>query len=1708
MLNVQGLTLRDAKNDEAVEEVAQISSRDIAVIGIALDFPQARTVEEFWENVREGKDCISGISKHRRRDMDRYLSFQGLDLEDDLYSQIGFLDEIDKFDHRFFNLSPLEAGLMDPGQRLFLQCAWQALEDAGYAGDKIKGRAVGVYVGQNVNLVENYYQYIRDVEPESMNAALPGNLAAMVASRISYFLDFSGPSMVVNTACSSSLVAVHLASQALRTGDCEIALVGGVSLNLLPLNSEPKFGKSSTGRAYTFDDRADGTSDGEGVAAVLLKPLKQAVDDRDHIYAVIKGSAVNQDGSTNGITAPSTSAQASVIERAWKASGINPETIGYIEAHGTATELGDPIEIDGVTQAFRRFTDRKQFCGIGSLKPNIGHLDAAAGIAGLIKAALALHHKELPPSIHFLRPNRNIRFQHSPVYLQDSLETWETVHGSRRCGVSSFGLSGTNAHVVLEEAPRVKGTAATVSPRIFTVSAKSITAMESLLVQYQRLLVGADEKDFAAICYTASTGRGHFRHRVAVVAVDAAELLAKLNVLTEYGLDTETEGVFYYEHALVPASKTPREKGDLTEAEAAAYSEQARKLVSLVTAEAPTRSIMEQIGRLYVQGAGVEWECLYEPAARRRVLLPLYPFDRIRCWLELPELVGADGLFFGAQWEEQPIERCEPVYWKGRVLLLKGKDSLSDKWAVSLREAGASLITVELGEEYRQYDPASFVVSSKEEDYLRLMQALQRERITHVLHFFSFDQSEGISSLHRKLDRSGNSLFCLLKAINQTHAGDAIEFVLAAPTGHAITKREEKLNSAYTTMFGLGKSVAAEHPHWSCRCLDADESLTGEQLVAELSDANPPYIVAYREGRRYLHHLAAIPEEAMKTAEVPIRSEGVYVIAGGAGGMGLEIAKWLASKKQVTLALVNRTPMPLRSEWEHLLKRGYPKKERRKIEAIRELEASGAKVLLCEANVADEQAVRQLLAGLRERFGGINGIVHCAGVPGSGMIWSKTKAEFDRVLSAKLYGTRNLDEATKSDRLDFFVMFSAITALTGGFGQGDYTAANVYLDAFAAERAKRGGRTLAINWSVWKETGMGVDFGIADQEHIFQALRTEQAIEAFEKALGSSLTQVAIGRINRKEFVKVRPLLSQPRFPIRLHADLMEDLDRMVEKNGRKQPAFRSAIVQSAELTGRPDGDYSDMERTLGRIWLQTMGVKQMDIYDTFYELGGDSIFATKIVNHIREELGVQLSIVEFLQNLTIAGLSAYLTQKQREGGNSAISSHSIPPAQPASSYPVTSAQRRLYFLHELHPEQQAYNVTMVLRIEGSLERERFERAFQTIVDRHEMLRTYFELENGEPVQKIAAQIASPIRYMEADEYQVTEIVHNSIRPFKLNESPLLRILLISLSQSSYVLVVDLHHIIADGFSVGILAEEFMTLYGGQQLPALPVQFKDYSVWHNKWMNSQEMESHEAFWLSQFADKVQDLGMVTDYPRPVLQSFAGDKRIFTADCVTLEQLQRLAAGLETTMFMLLLAAYNVLLAKVANQDDIVVGSPIAGRTVLEVEPLIGMFANTVVFRNRPKDGLTFAEFLAQVKENALAAYAHQEYPFERLIGRLGLGSQLNRNPLFDVMFVMHNEYKTVLDDNPLRISSFPIPHRIAKVDLTLEATIDKDELALVFEYCTDLFRCETVEHWGAGLLHILQEVVNNPDVPIRDIVWPARVPVLKNVLPAEIDFKF
>jgi acyl transferase domain-containing protein len=506
-----------------------MSALDIAIVGMAGRFPGAKDLNQFWENLCTGVESISFFddSELEAANIDSQL------LKHPNYVKAnGTLEDIEYFDANFFDINPEDARVMDPQQRLFLECAWEALENAGYDSETFKG-AIGVYAGAGMNTyLINLYANRNVLTPIERLVMVTSNDKDFLTTRVSYKLNLKGPSVTVQTACSTSLVAVHLACQAIISGSCDMALAGGVRVSPVQKGGYLyQFGSilSSDGHCRAFDAKASGTVGGNGLGIVVLKRLDEALADGDHIHAVIKGSDINNDGSLKvGYTAPSIEGQATVIKSAQLLAGISADTITYVETHGTGTELGDPVEIAALTEAFRTATNKKGYCAIGSVKTNIGHLDAAAGVAGLIKTVLALEHKKIPPSLHFEQPNPRIDFTNSPFYVNTKLSEWDSGAATRRAGVSSFGMGGTNVHVVLEQAPVAQQSADGRSAHLLILSAKSESTLERRTRDLIEHLKKTPEIKIADVAYTLQVGRRAFNYRKMAVCRDVEDVIEAL----------------------------------------------------------------------------------------------------------------------------------------------------------------------------------------------------------------------------------------------------------------------------------------------------------------------------------------------------------------------------------------------------------------------------------------------------------------------------------------------------------------------------------------------------------------------------------------------------------------------------------------------------------------------------------------------------------------------------------------------------------------------------------------------------------------------------------------------------------------------------------------------------------------------------------------------------------------------------------------------------------------------------------------------------------------------------------------------------------------------------------------------------------------------------------------------------------------------------
>ncbi|HEX7175425.1 MAG TPA: aminotransferase class III-fold pyridoxal phosphate-dependent enzyme, partial [Pyrinomonadaceae bacterium] len=593
----------------------------IAIIGIGCRFPGAESPEAFWNLLRAGRDAITECSPDPWR--------TGAGAAGAAHARCGLLPRVEQFDAHFFSISPREALHIDPQQRLLLEVAWEALEAAGQSPARLAGTQTGVFIG----ISGSDYQLLQQRSSATDGTYFAtGNSHSIAANRLSYLLDLRGPSVAIDTACSSSLVAVHLACQSLLRGESSLALAGGVNLILNPNLTDglARAGMlSADGLCKVFDADANGYVRAEGCGVVVLKRLSDALRDGDDIIAQIKATATNQDGRSNGLTAPNGLAQQAVIRRALDGAGVAPSEIDFVETHGSGTPLGDPIEVNSLISVLSEGRAPEQVCALGSVKANIGHLEAAAGVAGLIKTALTLRHAEIPPQIHLKNLNPHLAVGDTPFSVPTRLRPWPESSHRRLAGVSSFGFGGTNAHAVLEEAPALSP-ALVENERplhLLTLSARSESSLKELARRYETFLGEHPEASLPDVCFTANTGRTHFRHRLALVCDSSDGCLQQLRAFVS---GREVEGMY---SGRAPARERPDAAGDGADA------------ALLVPEGGDWSATLSAFARCYVAGVDVDLDKLDENYRRRRVTLPTYPFERRKYWIDEPEdSISGDGM--------------------------------------------------------------------------------------------------------------------------------------------------------------------------------------------------------------------------------------------------------------------------------------------------------------------------------------------------------------------------------------------------------------------------------------------------------------------------------------------------------------------------------------------------------------------------------------------------------------------------------------------------------------------------------------------------------------------------------------------------------------------------------------------------------------------------------------------------------------------------------------------------------------------------------------------------------------------------------------------------------------------------------------------------------------------------------------------------------
>jgi acyl transferase domain-containing protein/enoyl-CoA hydratase/carnithine racemase/NAD(P)-dependent dehydrogenase (short-subunit alcohol dehydrogenase family)/acyl carrier protein len=1102
----------------------QSIARPIAVIGIAGQFPMAKNLDEFWTNLAEGRNCIAEVPDARWRTGDYFQA--GAPTPGKTNSKwLGALDEYDLFDPLFFNISPTEAECMEPQQRVFLQACWHSIENAGYNPHSLSGSQCGVFVGCGPS---DYHQVSREQQLSAQG--FTGAASSILAARISYFLNLRGPCIAIETACSSSLVAIANACDSLNAGNSDQALAGGVYVMAGPamhIMSSQAGMLSTDGRCFSFDQRANGFVPGEGVGVLMLKRLADAERDGDRIQAVIEGWGVNQDGKTNGITAPNEESQTRLLQSVYRKFDIDPAGIQLIEAHGTGTKLGDPIEIAGLKAAFKPFTDKSGYCALGSVKSNIGHCLTAAGVAGFIKLILALKHRSLPPTINYERRNEHIRLEGSPFYLNDTLQPWNVAHGEqRRAAISAFGFGGTNAHLVIaEHAPRVE-----VRPEVSIVEqdGKIVVPLSARTEQQLRQMAQdllayirrcKEPLDLVELAYTLQLGRDPMGERLGFLVGSPEALSAKLEAYLAGSGGTDIDDVYQ--------GQVKRHK------EGMKLIAQDDEMRTMMVEKWLGQRRLSKLLDLWVKGLDLDWTLLYGEAKPRRIALPNYPFAKERYWLTAPDdgqqalqarahrepravppratarteirPVLQDKVSYTHKWAEQPLPASATPAMHKTVLIVRTAACFGLESAIRAhyeRNHYCRIVLVGLGDETRALARDEWLCGVGDPDGFRV--CLQETDRIDALYFLASSEipADAASADALKAGQESNeiALLRLVKYLKQNGKIDSkVDTYLLTLENHPIDCRPNRYWGAGVS--GLGYSLAQGNHQFRVRNLDlSSEDLNGTRdgmrnsaaLIAAITREPPSdrgEVFKLQQGRRYRHTFFRLDWD--RTAPSAIKHDGVYVILGGSGIVGQIITRNLIEKYRANVVWLGRSAQ-----------------DAGKIQdVLHAFSGFGDRLQYIQADALSEDSLRRAVAQIKEKHPRIHGAIFSGMVFGTeNSIDQTTEAKFRSILEVKTLGSRAFYGALRDEPLDFMCFFSSGQAysFSGAAKLSAYATGITFADSFVRSiRADSRYPVGTINWGFWKaavrERIEKLD-GVSTKS--IDALDDQEGFECFERFVG------------------------------------------------------------------------------------------------------------------------------------------------------------------------------------------------------------------------------------------------------------------------------------------------------------------------------------------------------------------------------------------------------------------------------------------------------------------------------------------------------------------------------------------------------------------------------------------------------------------------------
>ncbi|MBG9773056.1 non-ribosomal peptide synthetase [Brevibacillus laterosporus] len=1786
MLNFHSFKLDDLINED-VSEIKAVDKKSIAIIGMSGQFPMAPHLEAFWSNLCNGEDCITSFPETRKGDTEVYLRTVKSSAESTYYEG-AFLEEIDKFDASFFRLSPKEASFMSPNQRLFLETAWHALEDAGYGGETCKGSKTGVYVGFSGDALHDYKGLINEVGHESIPLFIPGNLSPIIASRIAYLLDLRGPSLTIDTTCSSSAVAIHTACQALRNGECNMAIAGSVGLHFMPLDNELKLGiESSTRRTRAFDRNSDGTGAGEGVAALILKPLHQAIHDRDHIYAVIKGSALNHDGTSNGLTAPNVLAQKEVILAAWQDAGIEPETISYIEAHGTGTALGDPIEVEAIQKAFRTFTDRSQFCAIGSVKSNIGHLGSAAGIAGIIKSVLALKHKKIPPTLHFEMPNRQIAFEDSPVYVNTVLRTWEANKEPLRCGVSSFGLSGTNCHIILEEAPVQEDEVADCLPQrveILAISAKNLTTLQVLVQEYISFLSDKSDEILSDICYTANRGRSHYSHRLALTFSTKQELMEQLEqaaiVLSTINPNESRSHVghnlYYGIHKIVREQQSDLSRGKVSEREIQGLTQEAKEAAQkYLDTDRKNSEALVSLCQAYMSGALIEWDLIYSKENRKRMSVPVYPFDRKRHWIESRTACRDEregNILKNAQSnisevnndhfknqrmemilqnvkhmvctqagiDEQEFDVHANFYDLGfdSILFIQLNNQIKDTYGVQI---SFNMFFEELNNTYNlvnylaQVLPNSFFVTDMKCEAIATIPSQENVQATsiesslpHVSDYKPVLAGNGQTDLGGLEQLMSQQLEIMAKQLDvfrllQPKAQE--ESLAQAPIAmdeHRLQTKGEATNVKETPVgfrslakennkkevFVPYQKVSFESTHnvtmqershlhdFITRC--SDKTRSSKLLAQNYRNvlANNRNVAGYRSTWKEMIY-PIVSDRAMGSKLWDIDGNEYIDVCMGFG-----------------VNLLGHNPAFITEAINEELKRGFPVGPMSRLsgevaQLISDITGvdrvafynSGTEAVMVAVRIARAFTGRSKIAIFAGSYhGSFDGILArsdtakddgsskpmAPGVPTS-MSEDILVLEYGSEKSLQIIRENADDLAavlvepvqSRDPELQPKEFLHSLRALTAELGT-----ALIFDEVITGFRIHPGG---AQAWfgvqadmvTYGKIVGGGMPIGVVAGKTAY--------LDCIDGGYWQYGDQSYPPVAEKRTFVAG----TFCHHPLTMAAAKVT-LEHLKQQGSTLQEEVNQ---RTARMCQTLNSYFREQNVSIRMVHFGSLfrfvvkGTQEILFYHLLlrgiYTWEGRNCFLSTA--HSDQDVEKIIDAVkDSIEEMKRAGFFS----------NTPLEENIDKGVKDELQVPLSEEQKQLWFFCQLGEEEsRSYNECFVLQLSGQLKLDGIRHAIQQLVDRHESLRTTISTDGEYQCIHPKMVIDVPLvdfqdqKGMDAKKQAQAWMNNEGKQVFNLEKGPLFKAYILQIEKDVYQLVFIIHHVIADGWSIGILVKELESLYTAAyhhqkiDLPE-PMQYRDFIVWQDKQQN--QLSEALSFWEQQSTKSFEVLDFPSSKMKPAKRSYIGNRTTLILKADVANKLREFSKKQRNSLFMTLLASFQVFLHKITGQSSMFIGIPSGGQALAGSSHLVGQCVNMLPIHGQIDPDMTFAEVSSLVKKNAFEAYQYQHCSMA-LIGKM-LAAQSNSPKLPGITATFNMDRPTGnLQFPECAVEFVPFPKVSTKQDIGLNVIEVGSELHLEFEYNVDLSENGIIDGWINGFSRLVEDLVNDSDRSLSGI---------------------